>query len=92
MVTRMGYKMSDLFKVSTNVNSASNMKIHIMGGILIQVKAVNKETGMEISCKQLFYVSDQVTETYLSQDCCKQLQTIPLISQTLDLASHHNPS
>ena len=31
IVTRLGYRMSDLFKVNTNVNSASNMKIHIMG-------------------------------------------------------------
>ena len=48
MVTRMGYKMSDLFKVSTNVNSASNMKIHIMGGILSE------------SCQQRNWCEDQL--------------------------------
>ena len=76
-VNKLGYSMTDLFKVSTNVNSASNVKIHIIGGILLQVKATNWETGVTIKSKQLFYVSEQVTETYLSLDCCKQLQTIP---------------
>ena len=76
-VNKLGYSMTDLFKVGTNVNSASNVKIHIIGGILLQVKATNRETGVTLKSKQLFYVSEQVTETYLSLDCCIQLQTIP---------------
>ena len=73
----LGYEESDLLRVSTNVNTASNTRIDIMGGIIFSVKATNRQTGVTISCKQLFYVSSQVNETYLSKNCCTQLQTIP---------------
>ena len=78
IVNHLGYSVYDLLKVSTNVNSVSNTKIDIMGGIILNVKATNRLTGVTRTCKQLFYVSNQVTETYLSKDCCTQLQTIPL--------------
>ena len=77
VISRLGHSTATLFPVSTNVSSASNARIHILGGIILKVKATNQQTGTEISSKQLFYISDQVTETYLSRDCCAQLGTIP---------------
>ena len=76
-VNKLGYRGAALFPVNTNVASASNIKIHILGGIILKVTATNTTTGVTLSCKQLFYVSNQVSETYLSRDCCLQLQTIP---------------
>ena len=77
IITKLGYKSATLFPVSTNVSSASNLKIRVIGGIILRVKATNQITGQSLTCKQLFYVSNQVSETYLSRDCCTQLQTIP---------------
>ena len=76
-VHRLGYSEHDLLPVNTNVNSASNSRINILVGILLNVKATNGKTVVTITTKQLFYVSNQVTETYLSKHCCTQLQTIP---------------
>ena len=76
-ISHLRQSKSDLIPVATNVNSASNVKINILGGILLNVRATNPRTGVVINCKELFYVSDQVTETYLSKQCCKSLQTIP---------------
>ena len=77
IIHRMGYREAILFPVSTSVSSASNIKIKILGGIILRVTATNRVTGVTLSCKQLFYISNEVTETYLSRDCCAQLQTIP---------------
>ena len=74
---RMGYRGSHLFPVSTNVSNASNNKIKISGGILLRVTATNQITGETFRTRQLFYVSPEVTDTYLSKDCCTQLQVIP---------------
>ena len=39
--------------------------------------ATNPATKQTFSTLQLFYVSNQVTQTYLSRDCCEKLQTFP---------------
>ena len=56
-MNRLGYRVYSLLPVSTNVSSASNVKIDILGGIILNVRETNRVTGVSINCKQLFYVS-----------------------------------
>ena len=76
-IEQMGYSRASLFPVSMGVEGASKEKIHIIGGILLEVIATNPDTLTTVSTVQLFYVSTQLTQTYLSRDCCEQLQTLP---------------
>ena len=77
VIKQMQFREDDLFKVQTNVNSASNQKISICGGIILKVTASNPSNNTEISTKQLFYISNEVQECYLSKETCCSLQTIP---------------
>ena len=76
-IEQMGYSRASLFPVSMGVEGASREKIHIIRGILLEVIANNPNTLTTVSTVQLFYVSTQLTQTYLSRDCCEQLQTLP---------------
>ena len=76
-INEMGYNKASLFPVSMGIEGASKEAIHIIGGIILEVRAINEATRFKLSTYQLFYVSDKVTQTYLSRDCCEQLQTLP---------------
>ena len=76
-IEQMGYSRASLFPVSMGIEGASKEKIHILGGIILEVIATNPATKQTLSTFQLFYVYNQVTQTYLSRDCCEQLQTFP---------------
>ena len=76
-IEQMGYSRASLFPVSMGIEGASKEKIHIIGGILLEVSATNPDTLTTVSTIQLFYVSTQLTQTFLSRDCCDQLQTLP---------------
>ena len=76
-IERMGYTKASLFPVSMGVEGANKGKIHILGGIILEVTATNPNTNVKLSTIQLFYISNQLNQTYLSRDCCEQLQTIP---------------
>ena len=76
-IEQMGYSRASLFPVSMGIEGASKEKIHIIGGIVLEVTATNPDTLITVSTIQLFYVSTQLTQTYLSRDCCDQLQTLP---------------
>ena len=76
-IERMGYNRASLFPVSMGVEGAIKEKIHILGGIILEVTATNPDTKTRISTIQLFYASNQLNQTYLSRHCCEQLQTIP---------------
>ena len=76
-IEQMGYSRASLFPVSMGVEGANKQKIYIIGGIILQVIATNPDTNQRLSTYQLFYVSTQVSRTYLSRDCCEQLQTLP---------------
>ena len=75
---QLNIQEQDLFKVSTNVSSAHNKRIQIAGGMILNVTAVNTATGKHFNSKQLFYVSPEVNDIYLSKNCCQDLQTIPV--------------
>ena len=85
----MGYSQASLFPVTMGVEGASKEKIHILGGIILEVIATNPDTKQTLSTFQLFYVSTQVSQTYLSRDCCEQLQTLPTNSPQLDPVLPH---
>ena len=77
LVKQLGIDEQDLFKVTTNVSSAHNKRIQISGGVIIKVVATDPKTMKQLESKQLFYISPEVKETYLSKQCCADLQTIP---------------
>ena len=77
ILQQLNIQEQDLFKVSTNVSSAHNKKIQIAGGMILNVTAADNSTGKHFNSKQLFYVSPEVNDIYLSRNCCKDLQTIP---------------
>ena len=77
MIKKIGYNAASLFPVTMTVESASKEAIYIIGGIILEVIAINKSNNLKVSTLQLFYVSDKVRQTYLSRDCCEQLQILP---------------
>ena len=45
MLEKMGYSMASLFPVSMGIEGASKEKIHIIGGIILEVIAKNPDTN-----------------------------------------------
>ena len=65
---------SSLLPVRAQVNGASHgSTINIIGGIVLSVKGLNTRSGGSL---QLFYVSDNVSRTYLSLATLKALGVV----------------
>lgn len=63
--------------MAMSVATASNQKLPVMGGVLLTISAAGVDRASNITAKEMFYVSDGVSQVYLSKGCCEQLQTIP---------------
>ena len=74
-IKRLGIDVNSLIPLQSRINSASQDPISLLGGLLVEV-AWTSSVGDEISCLQLMYVSNAVSEIYMSKDACVQLGVI----------------
>ena len=72
----LGVKESELIPMSLRITAANSSKINLLGGMLVLIKARDKEDNIRTS-RQLVYVAEGCTSIFLSQRVCKDLGIIP---------------
>ena len=74
-IQRLGIDIQSFIPLQSRINSASQDPISLLGGLLVEVTWTSP-AGDEISFLQLVYVSNAVSEIYMSKDACVQLGVI----------------
>ena len=75
LLSKLGLSVSTLIPVTTQMKSANNDKIDILGAIFIELSGVN-EYGTKLLTKQMVYISKKTKPFYLSRSACQDLHII----------------
>ena len=70
---RLGLKTTDLLPVSLKMHAANNSDIKILGAILVKIA----EPQGRRSSRQMVYITDHVSNLFLSRETCTDLGIIP---------------
>ena len=77
MIESMGISLPGLFPVKARIGGPSAEPITILGGVLLQLKGTNEQTGNTHTSHQLFYVATGCKHIYLSLDTCIAIGVVP---------------
>ena len=77
LLPKLGVRSTDVLPIMTNLNTVTGAPVELIGGILLEFRGINHATGIEMTSKQLAYVSTTIPYTFLSREACNDLGLIP---------------
>ena len=85
---KLGLSKKDLIPVTTQMRSAANDSIQLLGAIFIELEGSNVY-GKQVKTKQMVYISEKTEAFYLSRSACRDLGIISHIFPTI--GEHETP-
>ena len=87
-LVKLGLSRKDLIQVKTQMRSADNAGIELLGAIFIELSG-NNEAGTQFKTKQMVYISRTTEAFYLNRSACNDLGIIsskfPIIGENSNL-------
>ena len=74
-LVKLGLSRKDLIPVKTQMRSADNAGIELLGAIFIELSG-NDEAGTQFKTKQMVYISRTTEAFYLNRSACNDLGII----------------
>ena len=74
-LVKLGLSRKDLIPVTTQMRSADNDRIELLGAIFIELSG-NDEKGKQFKTKQMVYISRTTEAFYLNRSACHDLGII----------------